>query len=780
MIPCQVMQPNNTKQKMPQYLKQNFFKDDTHIQIQNKQEEVAVDIEEKQTNTSFLLPNFQFKYLQKRETFGFNSNNSSCKQKDTFFLDEEKEQKDLIKINNNFHHISPQIQHVKLKNFANVQNFDKVDITSQNESFITQQIDNSRMLILHKKDSNQDKPKSNFQYEYKVLANLRKKDLPGIISKKLKVIRSSSMQKQIQNILFKLKCAKTKEFLQSKGLQYNQLHMIRQEVKKSLNIYEFFKDIIFLKKAVSMLLSQDQIAALQFVSLTDNFLNLDLDKKDIRIIYEQEKKRLSHFEKYYLIQQSEQLQIDQIERFLIRCQEECSEITENCNLISKNDTLIQIENKQEELVVDAEEKETNANFLLPNFQFKYLQKRETINFNSDNSSCIQKNKLFFDEEKEQKDQIKINSNFLFPISPQTQQIKLKNFANLLNIDKIDTISQNESLITQQIDNSRMPTMQKKESNKDQPKSNFKYDRQEEVIADVEEQENKTNLLLPSFQSKYLQKQENSNFYLNKNSSIQKNKLFLDEEKEQKEQARNNSITPSSVYSTNQRVKQKNLTNILNFDKFDTITQNESLITQQTEVVAQTLQKKDSISYNKSIKYQQDLPKSSFKDNLKVNENVQTCQQYYQNQKREVVAEGKNGLGLDLEAEELDENISEYQIKKDITLPDFQSKCFKKQMNSKSFIDEINSTPKQKQKFDELYQLKDKVKMTSSFISLKDQNQLCNNLTICSKINKNDSISYNGSHMVKQMIRINRQTLKAEISKLIQNAKQIKINKMLQS
>ncbi|EAR96554.2 hypothetical protein TTHERM_00488240 (macronuclear) [Tetrahymena thermophila SB210] len=303
---------------------------------EEKDEVVAFDPEEKENKTNLLVPNFQSKFLQKREASNFSFDNSSSFQKNKYSFDEEKEQKDLSKINNNnnLFSISPKILNVKQKKTLNLINFEKFDMISQNESFTTtQQIDNSRMSSLQKKQSisqtkllkkQQNQPKNNYKNEPKVQEN---KDLSQIISQRLKVIKCNSIKKLIQNTIFKFKCIKVKEFLQSKGLQQKQLNQIRLEAQKSINIYELYKDIIYLKKAVSMILSLDQMAALQFVGLTNDFMKLDLDEKNLRISYEKEKKKLSHFEKQYLIQQCEELQISQIESFIAKCQEN-SDLTE--------------------------------------------------------------------------------------------------------------------------------------------------------------------------------------------------------------------------------------------------------------------------------------------------------------------------------------------------------------------------------------------------------------------------------------------------------------------
>ncbi|KAL4465690.1 hypothetical protein ABPG72_011862 [Tetrahymena utriculariae] len=128
--------------------------------------------------------------------------------------------------------------------------------------------------------------------------------------------------------------------------------------------------------------------------------------------------------------------------------------------------------------------------------------------------------------------------------------------------------------------------------------------------------------------------------------------------------------------------------------------------------------------------------------------TQSCQLYLQSQKKE--GEEKEDSEADAEVEKLADNISEYQNKKDKTLPDFQSKFLQKRYNSKLFFDESSCSSIQKQKFDDEYQFKDEIKMTSSFVSPKNQNYFSSNMANYSKIDKSDSISQNEFHMFKQI------------------------------
>ncbi|EAR82453.2 AMP-binding enzyme family protein (macronuclear) [Tetrahymena thermophila SB210] len=132
-------------------------------------------------------------------------------------------------------------------------------------------------------NSNQNYLKISTENAKKQIENisLNKKIMQDIISSKLKAVHSNKLRNAIHNLIFKFKVFKSKAFLLHKGIDHKQLMQIDKEAKRSQNIYQLYEDIIFLKKAVSMLLSQEQLAAIKLISLTDNYFNLDLKKDNL-------------------------------------------------------------------------------------------------------------------------------------------------------------------------------------------------------------------------------------------------------------------------------------------------------------------------------------------------------------------------------------------------------------------------------------------------------------------------------------------------------------------
>ncbi|EAR92671.2 AMP-binding enzyme family protein (macronuclear) [Tetrahymena thermophila SB210] len=86
-------------------------------------------------------------------------------------------------------------------------------------------------------------------------------------------------------------------------------------VNKEIDILKLYKEIFLLKKAVMILLDQEQLATIQLLGCSKDYLDLDFDKQ----INNELDDSLTHFEKQFAISQSEQLQNKYIQEFFKRC-----------------------------------------------------------------------------------------------------------------------------------------------------------------------------------------------------------------------------------------------------------------------------------------------------------------------------------------------------------------------------------------------------------------------------------------------------------------------------
>ncbi|EWS74724.1 transmembrane protein, putative (macronuclear) [Tetrahymena thermophila SB210] len=139
------------------------------------------------------------------------------------------------------------------------------------------------------------------------------------INKSFQSLNDKSFQQKLQNLLFKTKLFKRKEFLESKGLKQKIISEFDQQIDDSLDFYTFYKEILLLKKAIMILLNKEQYAALQVIGIDIEKLNQNFEKNIM--VNQKEENNANHFKDQYEIQQSKKLQSYYINNFLKRCQE---------------------------------------------------------------------------------------------------------------------------------------------------------------------------------------------------------------------------------------------------------------------------------------------------------------------------------------------------------------------------------------------------------------------------------------------------------------------------
>ncbi|KAL4496826.1 hypothetical protein ABPG73_011792 [Tetrahymena malaccensis] len=124
---------------------------------------------------------------------------------------------------------------------------------------------------------------------------------------------------QVRKILFdrKLCCQGSK----SQNEIQNQIKsQIEQQVNKSLNIFEFYKDLLFLKKAMMILLSQEQLATINILGCSPltNSQKQDFEKKNDEL-QKKQKEEESYLQKQLEIFSSFELQSQKIQSYISRC-----------------------------------------------------------------------------------------------------------------------------------------------------------------------------------------------------------------------------------------------------------------------------------------------------------------------------------------------------------------------------------------------------------------------------------------------------------------------------
>ncbi|EAR97463.2 AMP-binding enzyme family protein (macronuclear) [Tetrahymena thermophila SB210] len=323
---------NLFQEKNEQILKHNKFIDQTNdicfYQQNNCQDNQYEDeIQEKQNANNIFVPMFQTKFrdlVVKSQINNLNNDDQFILGKSLVAEEDQKESKEnqiTNTLNVKPNHRRSLNQQSKLENKYQFRLCRKSEILEiDNESQIS--IFDQERSTIYKNEKSQFY-KNHFMNDSQTNNSVQKgvanKEFnSSVIAQKLKAINSRSLNKTIQNYIFKFKIFRRKQFEISKGIDSKSIKGIGQETLKHLDIFNIYKDIIFLKKAIMMLLRRDQLAAIQLVGLTDDYLNINLRDESSKNDFDKNKK-LSHFESQFLILQSEQLQAEYIEKFFNKC-----------------------------------------------------------------------------------------------------------------------------------------------------------------------------------------------------------------------------------------------------------------------------------------------------------------------------------------------------------------------------------------------------------------------------------------------------------------------------
>ncbi|EAS07887.2 AMP-binding enzyme family protein (macronuclear) [Tetrahymena thermophila SB210] len=106
---------------------------------------------------------------------------------------------------------------------------------------------------------------------------------------KLKLLSDQKISEKIKNIIFSMKILKKKQSNEFKDLDSSIKKLIDSQVNKSLDILQVYKEIIFIKKALMILLTKDQLAAISLVGCSPYFLSkelFDIEKKKYQELYQ--------------------------------------------------------------------------------------------------------------------------------------------------------------------------------------------------------------------------------------------------------------------------------------------------------------------------------------------------------------------------------------------------------------------------------------------------------------------------------------------------------------
>ncbi|KAL4476955.1 hypothetical protein ABPG73_005320 [Tetrahymena malaccensis] len=248
------------------------------------------------------------------------------------------------------------------------------------------------------------------------------KEINEHFSQKLKNLQDQNISEIIKNKIFSLKIFNKKD-----NFDLSVKNLIDSQVNKSLDILEVYKEIIFIKKAMMILLTKDQLAAISLVGCSPYFLSQELLEMEKRQYQEQNEEKKNYFEQQLAISLSEQLQIKYIQKFLSKCQNNDSQKERICfdNLSKKYHveesqdtsalqkfTVPSFRTKLKQMIDDSPQMKPSLNYQLnETFQTERLQNQLC------QSQFTNKDSIFDQIDSNKQQRLQQQQNILNPIQP---------------------------------------------------------------------------------------------------------------------------------------------------------------------------------------------------------------------------------------------------------------------------------------------------------------------------------------------------------------------------
>ncbi|EAR92725.2 transmembrane protein, putative (macronuclear) [Tetrahymena thermophila SB210] len=131
-----------------------------------------------------------------------------------------------------------------------------------------------------------------------------------------KIFQNEEFSKKVFQKLFYKSSDKKEQNKEEQVHNKKAKKVIEEQLNKHLDIFQIFQDVIFIKKAIMILLDKDQLATIRLVGCSSNYLDrLANGLNKIKINIESQ----NHFEEQLEIFESKQLQFEKIQQFLEKC-----------------------------------------------------------------------------------------------------------------------------------------------------------------------------------------------------------------------------------------------------------------------------------------------------------------------------------------------------------------------------------------------------------------------------------------------------------------------------
>ncbi|KAL4445154.1 hypothetical protein ABPG74_021967 [Tetrahymena malaccensis] len=138
------------------------------------------------------------------------------------------------------------------------------------------------------------------------------------VNESLKILNEKQFSQKLEDKLFSTKLFKRRDQLEYQDLNKQILKKIEQKIDDSLDFLKFFKEVLFLKKAALILLSKDQLAAIQLIGI--DIQDIEPSNHVVQQKQEGEDYAMNYMKEQFEILQSTELQSQYIKIFLQKCQ----------------------------------------------------------------------------------------------------------------------------------------------------------------------------------------------------------------------------------------------------------------------------------------------------------------------------------------------------------------------------------------------------------------------------------------------------------------------------
>ncbi|KAL4495894.1 hypothetical protein ABPG73_010962 [Tetrahymena malaccensis] len=283
----QLLSLNNLLEKKPDQIQQNNLQNEQENKKINESQDINIYKENESAidKSNSLSPSLYFKPMKILNMR--NSTNNKDEHKSAFKLDFQFSQKNISELNIPPNILTFQDQKESVDEscnqskemFQNKNKFKEKLFSNESSFQLQNELRYNRTKVTSISLSEHKQQNMSKYLKTKKLINDRKQFQEDFTTyhQRIKSLQSTKTQSELIKILNQSRILlRNKEEAKQKILSDIQRQNIEYLLDKELDIYQFYQDILFLKKAVMILLSQDQLAALQLVGCSSQFLDMNI------------------------------------------------------------------------------------------------------------------------------------------------------------------------------------------------------------------------------------------------------------------------------------------------------------------------------------------------------------------------------------------------------------------------------------------------------------------------------------------------------------------------